>query len=87
MATKNELKQTIQDIKEGLESPYTPDQFKGDLKKELAAAEKQLADLEKAEKESAKAPKDEKKEAKKRLKLKKRLHSKRQRRGLKRVKQ
>jgi hypothetical protein len=50
-SSKKELQQEIQDLKDALESEFTPAQFKDDIRKQIKDSEAELDKLEKAEKD------------------------------------
>lgn len=57
MATQKQLEKQINDLKEGLESKYTPEENKATLRQLLSEAEKELAELQKSPDATEKKPK------------------------------
>jgi hypothetical protein len=57
MATQKQLETKINDLKEGLESKYTPEENKAQLRELLKEAENELADLKKSPEPSKEKPK------------------------------
>lgn len=56
IAAKKKLESEIKDLKEALDSEFTPNNFKDDIRKEIAKSEAELEKLIKAEKDEKAAP-------------------------------